>query len=85
MPSAGVVLVVHPHDLQELVLGLVVRAVDVGVVLGEAPRPHRAQQLAAALEAVDRAVLGELVRQLAVAVRPCRYTMWWCGQFIGLR
>ena len=57
------------HEAEEaadLVVGLLGRAVDVAVVLGEAPDPHEAVERAGLLVAVDRAQLEQAQRQLPV-------------------
>ena len=57
----------HPVDLDRHLIG---PAEEVGIVLREAAHARQAVQHAAALEAVDRAPLGEAQRQVAVRPRP---------------
>ncbi len=57
-------------DLRDLRLGLIRRAEDVRVVLGEPADPEHPVKRSAALVAVDRAELADPQRQLAIASGP---------------
>ena len=58
----------QPHDFQELVLGLVIAAIEMGVVLAEAAHPHQPRQSAARLVPIDLAIFRQPDRQVAIAV-----------------
>ena len=69
MPKQLEILQVQVDHVGELLLELLLRAVDVRVVHLHRAHAHQAEQLAAFLVAVAGAVLGQAQRQVAVAAR----------------
>jgi hypothetical protein len=62
----AVIVRVHVHHVQELVLGLVGTAIDMGVVLAETTHPHQAGQTARGFIAINLTIFRQAHRQIAI-------------------